>query len=229
MSASAVGSASIEGEVAGIINQIIQQSLQGLTTTSAGGDSPKTNTVISTGEVTGFEGLLDNAITSIVLRNMEEREIVSGASGGSSIEGGDASAPGTGGLLSSAKQTASLAQNPAALVAAGIAVLPHAVLVSFVASLIPLIINELTKPGGVYDLRFRRLVEKEFNALQARQTSYDIGIGERGLIFQSRGGRLSKISSATNTNSLRMIREGGINKEFLTETDYVDHSTGFDI
>lgn len=225
---SATGSGSIEGEVGGVITQIIKQALEGLITTSAGGDSPKTNTVIDIGEVTGFEEILDSTITSIVLRNMEERGLVGGGISGdvTSKEGG---APGVGSLLGSAKQTASLAQNPAALVSAGLPLLPHAVLVSFVISIIPLVINELTKPGGAYDLRFRRIIEKEFNALQNRQTSYDIAIGERGFIIQNRAGFLNTQGSRSNTNSLKIIREGGINKQFLTEQDYVDHSTGFDI
>lgn len=224
-----INTGSISGEVGGVITQIIQQALQGLITTSAGGDSPKTNTVVDIGEITGFEEILDNAITSIVLRNMEDREITAGGQGNDISTGGNAGSPGVGSLLGGAKQTAALANNPVGLVSAGLALLPHAVLVSFVVSMIPLIINELTKPGGVFDLRFKRLVEKEFNALQSRQTSYDIAIGERGTIFQNRAGFLNKQGASSNTNSLKIIREGGINKNFLTETDYVDHSMGFDI
>lgn len=224
---SVVNTGSISGDVGGVITQIIQQALAGLITTSAGGDSPKQNTVIDIGEVTGFEEVLDNAITSIVLRNMEERGLVGG--GDVTGEGGDGNSPALGSVLGSAKQTAALAQNPAGLVAAGLPFLPHAVLVSFVVSMIPLILEELTKPGGAFDLRFRRIMEKEFNALQARQTSYDIAIGERGVIFQGRAGFINKHGASSNTNSLKLIREGGINKNFLTETDYVDHSQGFDV
>ena len=108
----------------------------------------------------------------------------------------------------------------------GLALLPHAVLVSFVISLLPLIIHELTKPGGPYDLRFKRIVEKEFNSLMDRQTLHDISIGERGVIFQSRTGFINKNGQSSNANTLRMIREGGVNKQFLTEVDYVDHSKG---
>lgn len=224
MSASATGGGNASGELASAILQMLRSAKF----TSAGGSSTVVNEYVA-GSVDSvdFASILDSAVTTAVLRHMEDNGLIAGPTE-SGLPANDSSMT-EGQAIGNLKSTISAGQNPASLVATGLSLLPHAVLLSFVISLLPLIIEELTRPGGEYDLRFKRMMEKEFNALQDRQTSFDVAIGERGTIFQARAGFLNKQGQSSNTNSLRLVREGGINKERLTETDYTDHSKGFDI
>ncbi len=224
MSASATGGGNPSGDLAAAILQVLQSAKF----TSSGGDSPKENAYIpGSVDSVDFGTVLDNAVTTAVLRHMEDNGLIAGPSE-SGVPGTD-SILSEGEILGNVRNTISAGQNPASLVATGISLLPHAALASFAISLIPIIIEELTRPGGEFDLRFKRIVEKEYNALQNRQTQYDIATGERGVIFQNRTGFLNTQGASSNTNSLRIIREGGINRNALTETDYTDHAKGFDI
>jgi len=225
MSFSPTGAADIES----VIKQMLESYLKGLQISSSGGDSPKTNTVTSLPEISGFADVFDNAIRSSVLRHMEDNGLLGGVPGENVSSLSATAPPDTTSLLGTARSTVSASANPASIVSQGLSLLPHAALVSFAVSLIPILIEELTRPGGAFDLRFKRIIENEYNALQNRQTQFDIAIGERGTIFQARAGFLNTQGQSSNTNSLKLIREGGINKNFLTETDYVDHSKGFDI
>lgn len=215
------------GEIESALRQMIEQYLNGMQISSAGDESRSINSVTFLPEVTGFGDVLDSAVQTAVARHMEENGLLQGA-GGLGTEGKDPNAKGLteGQAVGIAGQGLSLLQNPETLVSAGIVKLPHAVLITFAISLIPIIIHELTKPGGPFDLRFKRIVEKEFNSLMDRQTAYDMRIGERGIIIQSRAGFINKNGAMSNTNTLRQIREGGVNKENLNEVDYIDHSKG---
>jgi hypothetical protein len=224
MSLSATGGGNASGELMAAILQVLQSAQF----TSSAGDSPKINKYIpGSVDSVDFGSVLDSAVTTAVLRHMEDNGLVAGPteSGGPSNE----SSITQGQAVGVARTGLSAAQNPTGLVMGALTLLPHAALVALALSLIPIIIGELTKPGGEFDLRWKRVVEKEFNALQDRQTAFDISVGERGTIFQARAGFLNTQGQSSNTNSLKLIREGGINKNFLTETDYVDHSKGFDI
>jgi len=119
--------------------------------------------------------------------------------------------------------------NPASIVAAGIPLLPHAVLVALAISLGPLIFDILTRPGGPYDLRFKRIISDEVNAFLSRQTQKDTEMGVRQVIIQSKTG-FTASNGANNYNTIRGIREGGIDKERLDRIGMKDHSKGvFDI
>jgi len=204
------------GDIESALRQMIEQYLNGMIITSAGGDSPKTNKVLSLPEVSGFNELFSSAVRNAVGSATQTQDgIVQEPAGFSESN-----------AISLTRRAVSTARNPESLVAEGLQYLPHAALVGLAISLIPLIINELTKPGGVFDLRFKRIMAKEFNSLMDRQTQYDVAIGVRGEIFQSRAGFINRNGGATNANSLRIIREGGINKNHITEVDYIDHSEG---
>lgn len=214
------------GEIEAVLRQMIEQYLTGMQISSAAGDSPKINKVTSIPEITGFGSVIDNAVQTAVLRHMEDNNML-GNTGNASNSSSSPDSKLTEGQAAGLVSTGvSRVQNPVSLVSDAIPFLPHAVLVTLAISLIPIIITELTKPGGPFDLRFKRAVEKEFNSLMDRQTQYDVRIGERSIIVQSKAGFINKNGGATNTNTLRMIREGGINKEFLNEVDYIDHSKG---
>jgi len=123
----------------------------------------------------------------------------------------------------------SAANNPASIVAAGLSYLPHAALVAFAISITPFIFDILTKPGGPLDLRFKRVISDEVNAFLSRQTQRDTEIGVRQVVIQSKTGYTAS-NGANNYNTLRGIREGGIDKERLDRIGKVDHAKGvFDL
>jgi len=122
-----------------------------------------------------------------------------------------------------------VAQNPASIVAAGIPLLPHAILITLAISLAPLIFDTLTRPGGPLDLRFKRIISDEVNAFLSRQTQKDTEMGVRPVIIQSKIGFTAK-NGANNFNTVRGIREGGIDTERLDRIGMKDHTKGvFDI
>ena len=103
--------------------------------------------------------------------------------------------------------------------------MPHAALVLLAISLAPMIFDILTKPGGPMDLRFKRIVDDEINAFLSRQAQKDTEFGTRQVIIQSRKGFTA--SNAENSfNTLRGIREGGLDKERLDRLGMVDHAKG---
>ncbi len=136
----------------------------------------------------------------------------------------------TGGISESQKvglasKGLSTAQNPVNIVSQGLAFLPHAVLISFAISLAPFIFQQLTRPGGPLDLRWKRMIDEEVNAFLSRQTQKDTELGFRQVIIQSKIG-FTASNGVNNYNSIRGLREGGIDKERLDRIGMIDHSKG---
>jgi len=129
------------------------------------------------------------------------------------------------GLTSSASRVLGVANNPASIVSLGLPLLPHTVLVAFAIAMAPLIFDILTRPGGPLDLRFKRIIDDEINAFLSRQTQKDTEMGVRQVIIQSKTGFTAK-NGANNYNTVRGIREGGIDKERLDRIGMVDHTKG---
>jgi len=226
MSFSPIGGGSQGGEVESVLRQMFEQYLLGSDISSGGDESRTINKIVYLPEVGGFGDSLDNAIRVAVLRYMEENGLIDGAGSDDSSEKkkgfGEREAIGL------SREAIAKLKDPSSLVAEALPFLPHTAVVAFVtSSIMPIIIHEAFKPGGPFDLRFKRRTEEEYNALQDRQTIYDIRIGQKGLIFQGGKGFLNhNQTGATNTNTLRMLREGGVDKSFMGQIDYVDHSQG---
>lgn len=127
--------------------------------------------------------------------------------------------------LSTVSTIAGVGQNPASVVAMGLQYLPHVALVALALALAPLIFTELTRPGGVLDLRFKRIISDEVNAFLSRQTQKDTEMGVRQVIIQSKTG-FTATNGVNNYNTLKGIREGGVNEERLSRIGKVDHSKG---
>jgi len=127
--------------------------------------------------------------------------------------------------VGAASKVISAGQNPAAIVAQGLPLLPHGALVTFAILLTPLIFDILTKPGGPLDLRFKRIISDEVNAFLSRQSQRDTEMGVRQVIVQSKTG-FTAVNGHNNYNTVKGIREGGINKEQLDRIGKVDHSKG---
>ena len=102
--------------------------------------------------------------------------------------------------------------------------LPHAALVALAIALTPIIFKELTRDGGGLDLRWKRLIQREINGFLDRQTQRNTQIGLRQVIIQSRAGFIQKNGAAGNENTIRQIRDGGVDGNRLAQIDLFDHS-----
>lgn len=111
--------------------------------------------------------------------------------------------------VSNVKKGISFVENPATAATQLIRFLPHAALVTLALSLVPMIIDLLTKPGGAFDVRWRRVIEDEINGFLDRQTQKSTQMGLRQVVVQSRAGFIG-INGANNSNNLRFINQGGI-------------------
>jgi len=116
-----------------------------------------------------------------------------------------------------------MGNNPASIIARVLPHLPQATLVAFALLLAPLIFDILTKPGGPLDLRFKRIISDEVNAFLSRQTQKDTEMGVRQVIIQAKTG-FTSTNGENSYNTLRGIREGGLNEERLTKIGMIDHS-----
>lgn len=102
--------------------------------------------------------------------------------------------------------------------------IPHAALVALSLALIPLIFKELTRDGGLLDLRWKRIIDDEVNGFLDRQTQRNTQIGTRQVIIQSRAGFIAINGAAGNENTIRQIRDGGVDGNRLAQIDITDHS-----
>jgi len=129
------------------------------------------------------------------------------------------------GALRALSMSSGIGNDPASIIAKTLPFLPHAALIAFALLLAPLIFDILTKPGGPLDLRFKRIISDEVNAFLSRQTQRDTEMGVRQVIIQGKTG-FTATDGKNNYNTLRGIREGGVNEERLTRIGMKDHSKG---
>lgn len=117
-------------------------------------------------------------------------------------------------------------KNPIGAVTAAIGniPIPHAALVALALSLAPLIFEITTRDGGPLDLRFRRRLLKEQNSFLDRQTQRNTQIGLRQVIIQSRAGFIQMNGAGGNENTIRQIRDGGVDGNRLAQIDITDHA-----
>lgn len=127
--------------------------------------------------------------------------------------------------LTGVSSVAGIGNDPASIIARVLPSLPQATLIAFALLLAPLIFDILTKPGGPLDLRFKRIISDEVNAFLSRQTQRDTEMGVRQVIIQSKTG-FTATNGFNNYNTVKGIREGGINKEQIDRIGKVDHSRG---
>lgn len=116
-------------------------------------------------------------------------------------------------------------KNPGVLVAKGLKFLPHAAAVLFAIQISKYVFEEITKAGGTMDLRWRRQMDNEFNAFLDRQTQRNTQIGTRQVVIQSAAGFI-QMNGAANENTLRQIRDGGVDGTRIARVGWVDHAQG---
>jgi len=146
------------GELENAIVQILELVLRNMTISSAGGDSPKINTVLDFPVPSGFGEILDTAVRIAVLRHMEDNGLLS--TGG--VGGGENASSGMGGRnnpLSIARGGVGAINDPASffLSATNITKLIPIITTLIAAPAFAMMIrNILIGPGMPFDPRFRR-------------------------------------------------------------------------
>ena len=98
-----------------------------------------------------------------------------------------------------------VAKNPAGFAMGFVSKIPHAALVLLAVSMVPMIINLLTKPGGAYDIRWRRILEKEINGFMDRQTQRNTALGLRGVRIQSNAGFI-QLNGTASANTMDLAK-----------------------
>lgn len=210
-----------------IIKQMILSTLRSAKITSASPD--KTNHFIGIDEssILDISGELEQAIAEIIGSATTEKDTSELAqdlldSEEKKKKKGRNEAKG----VSLVKQGIQVGQNPmSTMLARALPLLPHTVLLSFAISLAPMVFAYITRPGGPLDVRWKRVLENEFNAFMARQTQKDTMMGVRQVIIQSKIG-FTASNGVNNYNTQRGIREGGINPERDSRIQMVDHTKG---
>jgi len=192
------------------LRQFIENALMTMHISSAGGDSPKINYVRDVDlNPADFDQIIRDEVERIINERMEETktketgiEKEAGTSGG--IESG---------AVGAVRQGVGLAQNPATGIGMLLRFIPHVALITLALSLIPIIIKELKRPGSMMDVRWKRMMQDEFNAFLDRQDQMNTFLGYRQVIVQSRAGFLAHSSGAGTYDTVRDLREGGMDKD----------------
>jgi hypothetical protein len=123
------------------------------------------------------------------------------------------------------KTTISVARNPMTIVAPLMGMLPHAALILLAASLAPLIIDEMKKPGSMLDVRWRRIMQEEFNAIMGRQDQWNAQIGVRQVYVASHDQFLIGNGAAMSESNLRRVRES--DDRIADRIEFTDHALEF--
>ena len=127
-------------------------------------------------------------------------------------------------IASAVGRTVSAAQNPLGSIGTISRFIPHAALVMLAIALAPLIVKELKKPGSALDIRWKRIMQDEFNAFLSRQDQWDTKLGLRIVRVQSKAGFLVTNGSAMTESGLKQVREGGTDGDRLALIEMADHS-----
>ena len=86
------------------------------------------------------------------------------------------------------------------------AALPPVAIALIVAAILPMVLDELTKAGGVLDIRYKRLILNEVENYFSRQIQRDTQVGNRQIIIQA-SARFMNLNGSGNSNTLKLIRD----------------------
>jgi len=201
-----------------MIRQVIER-LRETKYSSAGGDSPRINFVKEFPEIQyqDFDEIIRNEVKRIIEEEREEE--------GDPIEKEVGTASGIeSGAIGAVRQGAGFVQNPASIATTFMKFLPHTALIALALSLIPLIVEQLTGVGKMWDLRWKRKMQEEQNSFLDRQEQRNTQLGLRQVIVASEAGFSAMSGGAGQYNNLRDVREGGTDGNRIARIDMVDHS-----
>jgi len=204
--------------VVDVMRQMIEEALYGASISSAGGDSPKKNFVFA-GTVNINPVDFENVLTSEMDSFMQERLPKVIEENGEDIKKTIMDDP-------EIKKMVGLFRGGTSGFATNLLRVAGPIFVALLApKMAEAVFKWITRPGGILDLRFKRVLENEQNAFLDRQTQYNTQVGLRQVIIQSTAG-FRNINGMANENTLRQIREGGANGNRFAMIDITDHSRG---
>jgi len=204
---------------------MMQNAFDSLLITSAGGDSPKQNRVIDVEiPAVDFEGILDDNIRELINDAIDEREIAGG--GGASTRAKQS--PGSQGQAQEALQllTGGIGSTPQSIVQRLVPMLGPAMLLFMLPEIFKFVLNEMIKPGGPFDVRFKREIQKEQFGFYDRQTQWDSSHGYRNVIIQGVNGFKAEQGSF-HASTFRDIKEAGGSNIQLNRIALTDKAYGF--
>ena len=123
------------------------------------------------------------------------------------------------------KEVAGIVKNPTAFLTGALRLLPPVAFAFIAKEVAEYVFESITRPGGGMDLRWKRQMTNEFNAFLDRQTQRNTQIGTRQVVIQSQKGFL-QMNGAASENTLRQIRDGGVDGNRLARIDLTDHAKG---
>lgn len=209
------------------IRQFVENALMSMHISSAGGDSPKINYVRDVDiNPADFDQIIRDEVERIIDERLDE---VQGDQTKVESDLGTSEGSIESGAVSTIKTGSSLVQNPAGAMGMLMGFMPHAALIALALSLIPIIIKELKRPGSILDVRFKRLMEDEFNAFLSRQEQMNTQLGYRQVIVQSKAGFLAQAGGAGTYNNLVDKRMGGLDPRRQEMVGLVDHAKDLSI
>ena len=205
------------------IKSLVEGMLRGARITSA---SPppyynKVDAVNWYSEITDFDSVLAEDVVNII---KAEIKIQMTEQKDTKAEATSEPSGSTDKAISKAKMGMGIVQNPQTLVAMGLKTLPYAAVVLFATELIPIIIQEISRPGSIMDLRWKRMMAMEMNAFMDRQTQRDTQIGLRQIIATSEKGRIARNGGVGTYNNQKEIRENDNN--LANRIGIKQHATG---
>ena len=211
------------------IKNFVEQIVKSAWITSAGGDSPKRNYVEHLDffhETGDFTEVFKSEVVRIIqeeikIQMTEVRQDEATKKDDKPVGSVEAQ------VVSNVKKGVGIAQNPENIAMELASRLPKAALVIMAISLYPIIIKELTRAGGIFDTRFRRKLELEWNGFLDRQTQKNTQLGLRGVRIQSQAGFM-QLNGVGSTNTMRLAKntQGFIEKN--TEIGLPAHALRFD-
>jgi hypothetical protein len=87
-------------------------------------------------------------------------------------------------------------------------ILPPVIIAMLVKQIGELVLEELTKPGGGLDTRYKRRITNEIENYLSRQTQRDTQIGLRQVVIQAQNRFLNNNGNGSS-NTFAQIRDGG--------------------
>ena len=209
------------------LRQFVENALMTMHISSAGGDSPKINYVRDVDiNPADFDQIVREEVERIIDERLEE---IKGDQTKVESDLGTSEGSIESGAVSAVKTGSSLVQNPAGAMGMLMGFMPHAALIALALSLIPIIIKELKRPGSILDVRFKRLMEDEFNAFLSRQEQMNTQLGYRQVIVQSKAGFLAQAGGSGTYNNLVDKRMGGLDPRRQELVGLVDHAKDLSI
>jgi len=194
------------------INEMIRTALLSLRVTSAGGTSPLINTVIDIGD------MMERDLEQFLGESSQGSQVAGVKAGDPSLK------PKTGDVglgLNILK-----GQGGSALFGRlGATGIPQIALAIAITQLLPLIVKELQRSGGLLDKRVKIIAQEESIAQLDRQTRQNIRIGDQQIIIQQlQGFRAS--DGFLSTNTLDLVRT---NADRVTDIGLFDRAEGMSL